>query len=796
MNRDGRGRFVAGESDDDEAVPYAVPGKADAALIKTARSRWTHAESAESEQRQREQDDLRFYAGDQWPEDIKKSRKGQLASGGMPDVPARPTLTINKTREPVRQVLNAERQSDMGIEIVPSDDFGGDGTPIDHTEITLREGLVRRIQRDSEASDARTWAFSRATIAGRGYYGVMTRYLPGKTADQEVYIHRFFNQSAVLLDPAHEQPDGSDAEFGFVGVDLPYDEYKAQFPTVNGKPNRVCTSDDEWRAVGDEAPSWFSTSGDEDARRSVRVVDYYYTVHESRDLAMFKDGRVAWVDELAKEVTGFEVRAVDQKSIKWAKIDGCQVLDETDWPGHYLPIVKVLGEELQPYDRERRCEGMVRNAIDACRSFNYMVSKWVEQIGLAPIPPWVMAAGQDEGFEAEWLASNTRTLPALHYNQKDINNEPAPPPQRTNVTTDIAAIAGSVQLFNEAITSTMGVPESALGHVDPSVKSGTLAKALIEQSQRGTSNYLDNLKRSMRHEGRIVNDLLYPIYGRAGRLVRLTNQEGKSESVLLGQPFVKQGEGPSARPVPAPPGAPNPTTMQLTADADWNVAVKVSKNYDTRREQEAATLGEIIAADPTQMAIIGDLFFQNQDGPGHEQMAERYKVMLAPPVQALVSGKGAIPPEIQQQMQQATEQMQQLQAELAKAQEIIKGKQIETTAQFRKAQLDTSADLEKTRMELDSKEKIALMQATASMTTAQSKIDAEDARTFVDAMESRLGHALSLHLEKLGHLRDHVAQIREHTHEKDLAVMGHAHALEAGQQAADLAPEPTAGADA
>ena len=39
-----------------------------------------------------------------------------------------------------------------------------------------------------------------ATIAGRGYWLVNTRYVPGKTRDQEVYIHRIYNQASVLLE--------------------------------------------------------------------------------------------------------------------------------------------------------------------------------------------------------------------------------------------------------------------------------------------------------------------------------------------------------------------------------------------------------------------------------------------------------------------------------------------------------------------------------------------------------------------------------------------------------------------
>jgi len=94
---------------------------------------------------------------------------------------------------------------------------------------------------------------------------------------------------------------------------------------------------------------------------------------------------------------GKELCHVDvQKTIKWAKITGTEILDQTDWPGHWIPIIKVVGEELQPYDQERRCEGIVRPMRDPCKGNNYIISKFVERVGLSPIPPWMMAGGQDE----------------------------------------------------------------------------------------------------------------------------------------------------------------------------------------------------------------------------------------------------------------------------------------------------------------------------------------------------------------------------------------------------------------
>ena len=727
--------------------------KASDKFIALARERFKQAQEAEDKQRKREIEDLRFYAGEQWDSDILKSRQGQTIGSGTSSqvVPARPSLTINKTREPVRQVLNQERNADLGITVIPADDFGEMSGPVDHTEIKLREGLVRRIQRDSEAADARTWAFSRSAIAGRGYWGVMTRYVP-KRSDQEIYVHRFYNQSSVLLDPAHEQPDGSDADWAFVGVDMSWDRYKAEYPSSARKQNRVTNaSDEEWKTFPDEAPGWFTSEGE---TRIVRVCEYWYTERESVELFHLSDGRAVPQDALEAEIAKGLTQELDddqkpvshtdvQKQIKWCKLDGLQVIDETDWPGHYIPIIKVLGEELQPYDNERRCEGIVRPMIDPCRGNNYVASKFVERVGLAPMSPWMMAAGQDEGYEDEYNASSTRALSRLHYNQKDVNQAMAPPPFRTDVRSEIQDLAFGVQMFSQFITSTSVVPETALGNTQPGVKSGRMARLLIDQATQGTSNFLDNLVRSMRHEARIINDLLYPIYGRPGRLARMMNPQGEMSAVIVGQPFTLQGEGPQARPIPVPPGqdAPDAQIYKLTPDAEFNVAVKVSKNFNTRREEEAAQLGEIIAADPQQMQVIGDLFFKYQDGPGHEEMSERYKAVLLPQVQATLGTKGQSPAELQQQLTQAMQAIQALTQQVEQQNDIIKTDAVKTNGQLQQKHIQEQAENERTSAELAMKERLEM----EKLALERQKLDTQA------ALEARkLEVQLEIEMAKLG----------------------------------------------
>src|SRR5260370_23959751 len=95
----------------------------------------------------------------------------------------------------------------------------------------------------------------------------------------------------------------------------------------------------------------------------------------------------------------------------------------------------------------------------------------------------------------------------------------------------------SVNLFDQGIKSTTGVGDPQLGNVDPSLKSGKVVEALQRRSQHGTSNFFDNLKRSIAYEGQIVDGLVYPIYWtRPGRLGPIVTPEGTPHPNPLAPP--------------------------------------------------------------------------------------------------------------------------------------------------------------------------------------------------------------------------------------------------------------------
>lgn len=760
--------------------------------LDLARKRFKLWQEADKNQIEREREDLAFYEGEgQWPSDIKALRAGQNANGSLPPVPARPCLTINKVKDPVRHVLNALAQADFTPELVPADDFEPITGPIKHEEIELREGLLRRIQRNSDASDARLWAASRAAIAGRGYYGIMTRYLPGRTMDQEIYYRRFYNQSSVGLDPAHEQPDGSDAKWAFVGQDMSWDTYQAAYGKIKGRKNELLNySDSEFRGLNDDAPGWFTIKG---KNRMVRVTDYFYTTYETEELVQLPDGSVVPRADVPEELAKAELPSRHRVNdvIHWAKIDGYQVLDETLWPGRYIPIIKVLGEEIQPFDKERRAEGIVRPSREAQQGYNYMATALVETIALVPKAPVIGYAGQFEGFEAQWDQANVRNIGRLEVNAKTqaTGQEVLPIPQRQVAEPPIQAQAQALAMFDAGIKSTTGIPDPTLGNTDPSIRSGKALHTLLDQAQKGNSNYFDNMIRSAHHEARIVNDLLGKIYGRPGRLVRLITGHENTESVLVNQAFIK---GENGMPVPLmdgqlPPDGQQARTLTLTKEAEWNVAIKVTQDAVTRREKIEAMLVDLISSDPqATLPFFADLLFKYSDLPQAKELESRGKFMLAPPVQDSLAGGEPVPPKMAAQMAQSQQQIQYLTQELQK---LLFEKQAKEEEMAAKVAIE--------REDNASRERIAMIQASAQLAQTDAKLDAENARTFVEALEAKWSKMLDLHMTTLtqehekylarlaemhtagdqgrSHAHEVIKQQQDHAHERSMQIAEHAH---------------------
>lgn len=723
-------------------------GKVTDSRLAEALERFKLASEAEAEQRAREVEDLRFLDFDeQWPSDVKRARDGYQPGGGLPSVPARPCLTINKLRQPVTQTSNEARSAKLSLQFSPK----GNGATRETAEAF--EDIARAIQADSRAALARQWAYDRAIKCGRGAYRILTDYANDGDFDLDILYKRIPNQASVYLDPSAQEPDWSDGAWAFVVEDVPFDRYKRQFPKSQLAQAGGHGGDDPGTltSIGDDQPEWVKST--EAGGHVVRIAEYFYVEYERATIGLFDiEGveRTMRLDDPAiMGVEPLQTREIEARTVRWCKINAIEILEENTWPGRYIPIVPVIADEAN-VNGERRWTGLVRPAMDAQRSYNYMRSAQVESVGLAPRAPWVGYAETFEGYEAWWHQANTRNFPYLPIKKVSTVNGVLDPPQRTVVEPAIQAITLAAHEADGDIKATTGRFDASLGNLSPQERSGKAILALQKQAEMGSSGWLDNLaSMSMVYEGKILLDLIPAIYGRPGRVVAAIGADEQRRSLMLGVPFVPGTDGqpePVAPPMPGQPPPPQATMLDLSKGA-YTVAVTVGKSFTTRREEANAMMGQLAEAAPQMVPLFADLWVGSMDFPGAKSIEDRLKKQLPPELQDQKDGTPPIDPQIQAQMQQAQQMIDMLSKELDGKTEIIERDTV-------KAQ----AELDKVRLEIESKERIASLDS-------QTKIEIEQLKLQATSLQGDI----ELRKAELAGLQTYNAQMLSQGHESGMA---------------------------
>ena len=687
-------------------------------ILQEAKDRFSLVVSAESEQRKRELEDLEFDAGNQWPDEVKAARGGQVVDG-VP-IPARPMLTINKLDQPIQLIINQQKNAKLGIEVRPDSEDASDDTA------EVLQGLIRHIEVQSRADLARSWAFERAVKCGRGFYRILKTFADesGQEFDQELVIERILNQGAVYLDPYAQQPDWSDGEWAIISTMIPADRYKKEFP----ESSLAASLDDEFASLGDSGDNWYGET--EDGQQAVRVVEYFVVNRIPKERVAYLNDRgqlvTAWADELPETLDPASIqqrRMTEQRSVMWYKLNGQEILEEAEWDGQYIPIIPVIGRE-QNIDGKRKWLGIVHPSKDGQRLFNYAVSTAVETAALEPKAPFIGYEGQFEGHEQAWAQANIRNFPYLEVKPITLGGQVVPLPQRNTAGANLGPSLALVDQADSYIKSTTFVYDPSLGSSAGS-RSGRAVLALQQQADIGNSNYLDNLASvSMTYEAKVLLDLIPKIYDRPGRVARILGTDDEVKQVMLNAPFSVSESG---RPVPMLPGTPpsspvpggRPRNIKRydLAQGKYVATVSVGRAYRTRVEQGADELAQVLQASPNLMPLIGDLYFKYRDFPGHLEIARRLKKMAPPEVreddqeldpQQLLAQVEQIKAESGQMIEQMTKQME----EMTKT---IEGKVIEQQALLQKAQIEAQARVQ-----------VAEIQAQAQMAVINQKTTSGD----------------------------------------------------------------------
>lgn len=702
--------------------------------ILDAQARFKLADEAEREIRVEALDCLRFRKGDQWNPGVKALR---LAEN-------RPCITLNTLPAKEHQILNDQRQNRPAILVSPVDDNADPDTA------EIIQGLVRHIEYDSNADVADDTALASAVRGGWGYVRIDLEYEDPKGFEQVIKIRRLRNPLSVYKDPFSTEPDGSDSDWYEVVCDYNKDEYKREYP------NSELSSFDDWGGIGNTSPTWL---GDD----HVRVVEYFYREKKQETLLVIQDAkgqRTVLKSEL-EEGAKYKVirkRETTITTVKWCKINAIEILEETEWPSQWIGIVPLYGDELY-IDGKLYLEGMINHLKDPCKMANAMASSQLEAIALAPKAPWLAAAGQIEGFEDIWQTANTKTHGVLPYNALDVGGKQVPEPKRIIEEPAIQAITEALVQFKELEKDITGIHDAQLG-IRSNEQSGVAIDARKVQGEVANFHFADNARRTKRHVGRIILDLIPKIYD-TERVLRIIGEDGTQKTVRVNQNKNPNYQAPD-------PNAQNPEAAKVEKIYDltvgkYDVTVSSGPSYNTKRQQSVASMLDLAKSYPPLVQIAGDLMVNRMDWPGHEEIAERLKRALPPGMADPEDGQEPIPPQAQQQLAQQGQMIEAMTAALKEAQQKIEGKQLELESGERIAMANNQT-----------KERIADLQYQTQLLIAGDKHVNEAA---IASLEQELAHLHKLmdqqtaerqmaqqadaQDQQLGHQADQAAQDRE-----------------------------------
>jgi Phage P22-like portal protein len=702
-------------------------------FIATARKRWRQSAQYESELRRDMLDDLRFYNSEQWPDNIKLDRV----------LDGRPCLTINRLPQFVRQVLNQARQQRPAIQYNPIDN----GADVDTAEVL--QGIVRSIERSSKAPMAYNIAGEQQVIMGRGWLRIRADWIADDSFEQEILIESPEDPFTVYPDVAAGKPDGSDALWGFLITRVPWHEYHVRWP----KAERASMVD--WTSIGDEAAEWVNEAGVLVAEYyyiemvPAELAEYYLDVGEDVPLKLTTYTTALRAEDLKPGPNGEPPRAqvlrkrqTVKRQLKWATINGVEVLEGNqektggrDLPGPFIPLVPIQGEKLV-VNGKRNLRGMVRDAKDPQRTYNFWVSAETEMIALAPRAPVIGAVGQFETTKEQWLLANRRNFPFLEYDAIDVNGNLVPAPQRNAFDPNVGPIIQATQQADQDLKSVIGMFDASQERSRE--QSGKAIIARQAQGEQGNSHFLANQALSIEQVGRVLLHWI-PVYYDQPRIVRIVGLDDKERDVLV------HAGNPQAAEQLQQESADNPLlkTMKSGALYDvglgrYDVSVSVTPSFQSRRAESVEAMTQLLQAFPLAAPYALDVLTKNMDWPGARELSERFK-HLVPPEARDDDESQDIPPEVKQQMAQMQEQLQLATQQLEEQQRIIDTKATEQQGLAKIRQL-----------ELESNERLAQIKADLELAKITEKAKAEASLAMLEAkLEELAQQAEFLHERKM-----------------------------------------------
>jgi hypothetical protein len=611
-------------------------------ILKDAQKKFERCQKFYSISRARQLDDLKFaeadsYNGYQWPNDIKAGR----------DINQQPSLTVNKTRQHNLIIINDQKKHKASMKFRPV----GNGATSEAA--TIWDALARHIENQSSAEAAYSKGSEFQVKTGFGAWRITTKYIDDETFDQDIFIMPIPDPRVIYIDPDCKQADKSDMKFAFLFEDVTPEVLNQRFPQFHGHAPQAPLQ-------GSSHDSWILSD-------KIRIAEYFRRVTTKDVLWSYDDPQTGEMkgilqSEMPKELIKAQIankdarsRVVETHIILYYLIIGNRIMEEKVWPGKYIPIVPILGEETM-IDGNYDCKGHTRALLDSQRMFNYWASAAVEYGALQNKIPYVAPASAIEGLQGYWDTANIENYSVLPYNHIDDDGNPIPKPERQQPPM-------SGPLYMEGMEQALKEMELVSGQYNNQMgqqgneRTGKAIQERQRQSDTATYHFVDNQAMAIRYTGMIIKDLIPKIYD-TKRVMHILDIAGKSIEVTID------------------PDAKAAYTQELNEDAQavkrvlnpaigtFDVYADVGPEYATMQEEGWDSFLQILTQSPQLVTLIGDLALRNANFPMANEAADRMERMV--PSQAKGNGPTVAEQHLQAENKALQAELQKLQQQVAK----------------------------------------------------------------------------------------------------------------------------------
>lgn len=627
----------------------------------------------------RGKDDMNFVLRDQWSA-VERSEFSRTF---------KPPMVFNKLYDPVKKVLGEQRKNKPDL-MVRS--LTGKST---QKQIDLRADLVRTISYQSQNDLVYQTAFKQSLMMGFGAFEIVLDYENPMSFNQVIRYEIIPDVIRTSFDPTALKPHKGDGNF--CGRQFLYtkEEFYATYPWIQ---NPVSYSDP--RSLLDF--QW-------ETRDTIVICKYTHKEWYPLKILLLTDGSTVTAEEwegMQKDIEMRKKLAEDSKvvgniirrtipevhgermskdyKIRQYKLTQNQIIEFTDWPSKYLPIIFVDGDS-NYINGQQYTRSFIHEAKDAQKFINYVGSEIAAEIKNRRREQWIGTPDNIVGNEQMWRNPEVQTGILLAK----------PDPKTGAMPMKQAPWELSQTLLQQYQRGSQDIRE-ILGFSENEQLQGRdiSGKARRERQREGAMSsfvWNDNLNQAIEQGGRVVLDLLPVVVGERERHMVISKADGKTNSITLNKIIGESDDG-------------QPIRDNALDGGDYDIEIDTGPSFAVQKDIALEFLQQTLAANPQVFPLIADLWAKNLDVQFMPQIAERFKTLVPPEILAKEDGKPPPPqkPNPQEQMMQQQQQMMQMEMQEKMAE--IKNKQEKLELEREKNELEKAELLLKAqKIGLDSK---------------------------------------------------------------------------------------------